>query len=342
MSNVGDGATNSSYTATTFDPSKPSQSSSSNAPETETPQTPAFPNTRWINSTMDFSKNPGVFDDIFKKIKELTPPAFEGAKLSATKMLSSHFQVSHSLALTGGASCGYKFGANYVGTQLYSQSEVFPVILGDMDPNGSANAQIIHQWTDKIRTRFLAQVQTYKMAGYQIALDYRTKYTTTSITGANLDLISNSGIIVLQHLTRITNNIDVGAEYLYQANPAIPGRHIGMTSFAGRYRGLNWFGAAKFSPAGVINLGYFHQKSSSPLQLGVEFETSIKESSATFSYQYDIAKANATFKGLIDTNGIVSAVIEKRLLPLPFTFILSSSLNHAKAAYRFGIGLLVG
>ena len=45
---------------------------------------------------------------------------------------------------------------------------------------------------------------------------------------------------------------------------------------------------------------------------------------------------------MIDTNGLVTAVIEKRLMPLPFTFILSSSLNHAKAAYRFGIGLLIG
>jgi hypothetical protein len=27
-----------------------------------------------------------------------------------------------------------------------------------MDPNGNANAQIIHQWNEKIRTRLLAQV----------------------------------------------------------------------------------------------------------------------------------------------------------------------------------------
>lgn len=52
------------------------------------------------------------------------PPTFEGAKLSITKILSSHFQVSHSLTLGSGTNSGYKFGANYVGTQLYSQSEV--------------------------------------------------------------------------------------------------------------------------------------------------------------------------------------------------------------------------
>jgi hypothetical protein len=31
------------------------------------------------------------------------------------------------------------------------------------------------------------------MAGYQLAMDYRTQYTSTSVTLANLDLFSNSG-----------------------------------------------------------------------------------------------------------------------------------------------------
>ncbi|CAF0949803.1 unnamed protein product [Rotaria sordida] len=305
---------------------------------------PSFPNTRWMNITTDFSRNPGIFDDVFKKIKDLMPPAFEGAKLSVTKMLSSHFQVSHSMTLSNSSTSGYKFGANYLGTRLYSQSEVFPVILGDMDPNGNANAQIVHQWNDKFRTRLLAQVQSYKMAGYQLSMDYRTQFTTTTLTLANVDLMSNSGIAVLQHLTRVTKNLDIGAEFLYQASPMIPGKHIGITSFVTRYRGLDWFTGVKLSPAGVFNLGYFHQKINSPLQLGVEFEASLaaKETSATFSYQYDLIKANTTFRGMLDTNGLVTAVIEKRLTPLPFTFMLSSSLNHAKAAYRFGIGLLIG
>jgi hypothetical protein len=65
------------------------------------------------------------------------------------------------------------------------------------------------------------------------------------------------------------------------------------------FRGLDWFTGVKLTPAGVINVGYFHQKTNSPLQLGVEFESSlaVKETSATFSYQYDLAKANTTFRG---------------------------------------------
>jgi mitochondrial import receptor subunit TOM40 len=57
------------------------------------------------------------------------PPTFDGAKLSVTKMLSSHFQVSHSMTLTSGSNSGYRFGANYVGTQLYSHAEVKQTLL---------------------------------------------------------------------------------------------------------------------------------------------------------------------------------------------------------------------
>lgn len=63
--------------------------------------------------------------------------------------------------------------------------------------------------------------------------------------------------------------------------------------------GSDWFTGVKLSPAGILNVAYFHQKTNSPLQLGVELETSlaVKESSATFSYQYDLNKANTTFRG---------------------------------------------
>ena len=107
------------------------------------------------------------------------------------------------------------------------------------------------------------------------------------------------GIGVLQHLTRVTKNVDIGAEFLYQANPMMPGGHLGITSLAARYRSLDWFTGVKISPAGVLNVAYYHQKTNSPLQLGVEFESSLamKETSATFSYQYDLLKANTTFRG---------------------------------------------
>jgi mitochondrial import receptor subunit TOM40 len=45
---------------------------------------------------------------------------------------------------------------------------------------------------------------------------------------------------------------------------------------------------------------------------------------------------------MVDSNWTCGAVMEKRLLPLPFTFILSGFLNHVKPSYKFGIGLTIG
>ncbi len=45
---------------------------------------------------------------------------------------------------------------------------------------------------------------------------------------------------------------------------------------------------------------------------------------------------------MVDSNWNVGAVLEKRLLPLPFTFALSGLLNHSKPSYKFGIGLTIG
>ena len=64
---------------------------------------------------------------------------FEGAKLVIQKGLSNHFQISHHMTMSSVTPSGYKFGATYVGTKQFSQTEAFPV-LG----NGSCEARLIH------------------------------------------------------------------------------------------------------------------------------------------------------------------------------------------------------
>ena len=55
---------------------------------------------------------------------DLLPTVFEGFKFTLNKMLSTHFQVNHSLTMSSVAPSGYKFGATYVGTKQFSPSEV--------------------------------------------------------------------------------------------------------------------------------------------------------------------------------------------------------------------------
>lgn len=75
------------------------------------------------------------------------------------KGLSNHFQVSHTINLCSSNPSGYRFGATYVGTKQLSPSEAFPVILGDIDPAGNLNANIIHQISPNVRCKFASQVK---------------------------------------------------------------------------------------------------------------------------------------------------------------------------------------
>ena len=67
------------------------------------------------------SANPGTYEDLHKKIG---PSIFDGFKFTLNKMLSSHFQVNHSLTMSNIAPSGYKFGATYLGNKQISPSEV--------------------------------------------------------------------------------------------------------------------------------------------------------------------------------------------------------------------------
>jgi mitochondrial import receptor subunit TOM40 len=118
---------------------------------------------------------------------------------------------------------------------------------------------------------------------------------------------------------------------------------MALYSIGWRYFGKQWQLSGALNPLGALHLCYHHQ-STSPIQFGVELESNIRtmESTGTLSYQVDLNKANMTFKGMFDSNWTAGAVLEKRLLPLPFTLILSGFLNHVKQSYRFGIGLTIG
>ncbi len=50
-------------------PSKPA--TEVGEPQLSQSPVPSFPNTRWMNTKTDLSRNPGIYDDVFKKIKGL-------------------------------------------------------------------------------------------------------------------------------------------------------------------------------------------------------------------------------------------------------------------------------
>lgn len=80
------------------------------------------------------------------------------------------------------------------------------------------------------------------------------------------------------------------------------------------------------------------------LQVGVEFEAStrMQDTSVSFGYQLDVPKANLLFKGSVDSNWVVGATLEKKLLPLPLSLVLCTFLNHRKNKFQCGFGVTIG
>uniref|UniRef100_A0A1L8DVF3 Putative translocase of outer mitochondrial membrane complex subunit tom40 n=1 Tax=Nyssomyia neivai TaxID=330878 RepID=A0A1L8DVF3_9DIPT len=299
-----------------------------------------------LSSILGPPRQVGTLEDLHKKCKEVFPATFEGGKVMINKGLSNHFQVSHTITLSGdpgktGVS-GYRFGATFVGTKQMSPTEMYPVLLGDIDPAGNLNANVIHQLTDRIRGKFAAQIQDSQVSAAQMSAEYHGHDFTASIITANPNLVNGSGILIGHYLQGITDNISLGSEIVYQFGPAVPGGENAMISLAGRYiRGdTTWTGTVDF--AGV-HLCY-HSRASEQLQLAVEVETNFRmqDSVATFGYQVDLPKANLVFKGMVDTHGTVAGVLEKKLEPLPFTLALSGALNHSKNQFRMGCGIVLG
>ncbi|OQV13227.1 Mitochondrial import receptor subunit TOM40-like protein 1 [Hypsibius exemplaris] len=285
--------------------------------------------------------NPGSFEDIHKKAKDIFPVNFEGFRFVLNKPLSNHFQVSHTVNI-GMMQSGYRFGATYIGKRMLSPAEAYPIILGEIEPNGNMNAQIIHMFGTRLRSRIIAQYDEGKLAGLQISNDYKAPDYTASMTLGQLDIVRNSGIVVGQYFQSVTRAVALGAELMYQKGSQIPGGQISVLSLGGKYTGTDFQVGASLGLSG-IHLSYY-QKCSEQLQVGVDMDTSLRtgESVGSLGYSIEIPRANVTFRGSVDSNWSVGAVLERRLFPLPASLAMSALLNHKKGASQFGIGLMIG
>ncbi|KAJ8354788.1 hypothetical protein SKAU_G00223550 [Synaphobranchus kaupii] len=294
--------------------------------------------------------NPGSFEECHRKCKEVFPVQMEGVRLVVNKGLSNHFQVNHTIALSTGGDSSYRFGATYVGPKQMGPSESFPIMVGDMDNSGSLNAQVIHQLTSQIRSKVVLQTQQQKFVNWQCDAEFRGEDCTATVTVGNPDVLVGSGIVVAHYLQSIAPSLALGGELVYHHRP---GEEGAVMSLVGRYTGINYVATLTVGGAGA-HASYYHKAPairyrSTPslvsfLQVGVEFEAStrMQDTSVSFGYQLDLPKANLLFKGSIDSNWLVGATLEKKVVPLPLALTLGASLNHRKNKFQCGFGVTIG
>jgi len=288
--------------------------------------------------------NPGTVEDLHAKCKDVFPMAFEGCKLMVQKGLSNNFQVSHSLTMSNMMPSGYRFGATYVGaSKVISMQEAYPILIGDIDASGNLQANIIHAPSDNVRCKMMAAIQESKWQSLQLTTDYKGTDFTASFTMGNPDLLGGTGMGIAHYIQNVTSKLALGTELAYQSSPQIPGGHIGVLSLLGRYTGPDYSLSATVSNAGSLH-ACFYQKCSGDLSVGAEVETNLRlgQSVGTVGYKVDLPRAGLMFKGAVNSDWEVKAVLEKKLLPIPFTLALCGMINHPKQSFQLGAGLIVG
>lgn len=262
----------------------------------------------------------------------------DGASLRFARPVGNHLQVTHSLNLNGKDS-NYHFSPTYIGSYHHTVPEQggLPVILGDITPNGSMIAQVIHEFNSKIMGKFQAQSREGKWAGGQIEGFYTGSNWAGSIKLVNIDPFHDSGIVVFNYFQRVSKHLAMGGEMMYQYNEGVEQSSL---SFALRHKTPTHIVGVTLSPIGVLQSSYFaaiNHRTAVATQLDVDLRQG--DSKFNIGFQYNFREA--MFKGQISSKGEVMGFLEKNLMP-GMKFCLSGLINHFTGDTKFGFSFNVG
>ncbi|KAM4690094.1 mitochondrial import receptor subunit TOM40B isoform 2-T2 [Rhinophrynus dorsalis] len=211
--------------------------------------------------------NPGSFDELHKHCKEVFPQQMEGVKIIINKLLSSHLKVSHTVHMSTIGHSGYHFNAKYVEDEQPSPTETFPMLIGDLDNNGSLNAQILCLLTEQIRSKAVFQTHHSKFLTWQIDGEYRGDDCTATVTLGNPDLLNGSVILVTHFLQSITSRLVLGGELVYHQRM---GEEGAILTLAGKYTAQNWLATLNIGYGGA-HASYYH-KANEQVSLGLNLK----------------------------------------------------------------------
>ncbi len=75
--------------------------------------------------------------------------------------------------------------------------------------------------------------------------------------------------------------------------------------------------------------------------LAADFLWHISSRDVTATVGYDCNLRQCRLRGKVDTNGVVTALLEERFSP-GINFVLSAEMDHWQSNYKFGFGIVAG
>ncbi|KAL5228680.1 hypothetical protein ABZP36_016945 [Zizania latifolia] len=264
----------------------------------------------------------------------LKPETFEGLRFDFTKMLNPFFGLGHSVSMgpmelpSQGAevikvpTSNYEFSANFVDPKM--------MLIGRVSHDGRVTARVKCDLLENLCLKINAQLtnEPHYSQG-MFSFDYKGKDFRSQFQ------IGNSAFYGVNYIQSVTKNLSLGTEAFWLGQQRKSG-----VGFVTRYDTKKTVATAQIASTGVLALSYV-QKVSEKVSLASDFMYNHMAKDVTASFGYDYMLRQCRLRGKIDTNGVVSALLEERLVPA-VNFLLSAELDHWKKDYKFGFGMVLG
>ncbi|SCV72128.1 BQ2448_4822 [Microbotryum intermedium] len=299
--------------------------------------------------------DPGKAEDLAREVKNVHYAnfAFDGARADLSKTLSQipAFQVTHSFTTGAQGQMGpspgtYSFGAVYATNENLMQ--------GSIDNEGSVNGRLNHTWSPAALTKLGINLQRSPTSPsmFTIEHDHIGKDFTLGLKAYNPSPADLTGTYIAQYLQSLTPHFALGVEALYQRpTPQIEEVALGYMAklhdvkkdLSGQPLTGSWIASAQLMSQGVLQATYW-KKLAERVEAAVDLtvlpavDPSSRKAIATAGVKYDFRMS--TFRGQVDSDGKVGALLEQRLSPL-FAFLISGEMDHKTNKSKFGLGIMV-
>lgn len=288
--------------------------------------------------------NPGTVAELHRRCHDMLPQTFDGFRLNVSRALGSNVTVGHSLQVGNRpqtADC--QFNASYMGQRQHELTgEAYPMIIGEVDAHGNVTGTLMHFITPRCRGKLTTTILDSEVQSSRLFLDYfGNNYSCTCVL-SNIDLAQRMGVFVASYLQQVTPELALGVDYIYQREDIVPGGQAALVSAVARYQQENrqWSAMLSLHALELCYTQFYGQSLGASVQLQANILK--RQAISRLCYHCHMPRVGFSFRGGIDTRGVISAVCEKRLEPLPILLQLSGKLNHLTSRFRFGLGLILG
>lgn len=294
--------------------------------------------------------NPGTIENLNQEVARnvfVNQYFFTGLRADLNKAfsMSPAFQTSHTLSIGSEVLPPYAFSA------LYATDDYF--LQGNIDNSLSFSGRVNYGWDKHNISKLTLQLAQGEQSMVQFEQDYQASDFSVNVKTLNPSFLYGgfTGVAVASLLQSLSPKFAVGLEAMYSKQPVNPPDTA--VSYVARYNSGNWIASAQIQAQGAL-IASFWRKVSDHVEAGLETQVGatmkqvadpvmgtigfepVIEGQTTIGAKYEYR--TAVFRGQLDSNGKVSAFLEKRILPT-VSVLFSGEIDQFKKSSRLGLGL---